>query len=106
MRVGSCVVAVFLVGPVVSDDRWPQTCDAAFSNLIEPLADADKQTLAGHDQGEIILPHDGFGTGIKNRFGLWAGNTALIEDCAGDPDAHPDTASAIIINELVQRLKR
>jgi hypothetical protein len=39
------------------------------------------------------------GQGIRNGFGLWAGNKMLLQSC-GSEDMNPDEASQIIIEAL------
>lgn len=42
---------------------------------------------------------------IRNTFGLWQGNTALIKDALGE-DGHPDCASQAIIELFYDRLNK
>jgi uncharacterized protein DUF6794 len=52
--------------------------------------------------------------GIRNAFGLWQGNAALLKSCAEarygpGPDAmfmHPDDASGVIIEAVWRRLQQ
>lgn len=55
-------------------------------------------------EDDLIQFHHGWGTGIRNSFGLWRGNTALLESC-GAKDIHPDRCSMIIIERVWQRLQ-
>ena len=53
--------------------------------------------------------HFSLGQGIRNEFGLWAGNEELLESCkamAGKTDLHIDSASSVIIKALWERLRQ
>src|SRR5262245_59535730 len=50
----------------------------------------------------LALLHFDLGMGIRNSFGLWAGNRELLEDCGHDD---PDIASAVILARLLERLR-
>ncbi len=47
--------------------------------------------------------HHGLGTGIRNEFGLWRGNTELLADC-GHPEMHADAASSVILKAVWNKL--
>ena len=81
------------------------TCDGATAKLANELPPSEKARLAAMKKDDLILLHHGFGTGIRNEFGLWGGNFALIESCSGSPDTHPDDVSMIIIERLWARLQ-
>lgn len=56
---------------------------------------------------DLIEFHFGWGMGIRNAFGLWGGNEALLQSCAearGYPFIHPDDASMVIIEAVWERL--
>jgi hypothetical protein len=60
-------------------------------------------------ENDLIHLHFGLGMGIRNDFGLWTGNEALIESCrikAGKDDLHIDDTSSVIIKALWERLKK
>tara|TARA_R110002033_G_scaffold81286_1_gene132089 strand:- start:99 stop:392 length:294 start_codon:yes stop_codon:yes gene_type:complete len=84
---------------------WPVTCDSAVAKLAAQLPQSDKEELAAMKRGDLILLHHGFGTGIRNEFGLWGGNFALIKSCSGRRNAHPDDVSMIIIERLWDSLQ-
>ncbi len=42
--------------------------------------------------------------GIRNAYGLWAGNKALLESC-GSANIHPDECSMTIIEAVWDRLQ-
>ena len=55
--------------------------------------------------------HRGWRTGIRNAFGLWKGNRALLASCAARARrgygsvAFPDDAAMVIIDAVWQRLQ-
>lgn len=77
---------------------------------------AMKMTVRSTPKDELILFHHGWGTGIRNAFGLWKGNAALMRSCAearggrtgagtGAAFLHPDSASMVIIEAVWLRLQ-
>ena len=84
---------------------WPTTCDAAVARLATQLPQSEKESLAAMERSDLILLHHGFGTGIRNEFGLWGGNFAFIKSCSGKRNAHPDHVSMIIIERLWDSLQ-
>jgi hypothetical protein len=81
---------------------WPQTVDAAATRILATMKDADKQRVRATKKEDLIRFHHGWGTGIRNDFGLWAGNKDLMADCHA---AHPDDASMVIIEAVWRRLQ-
>ena len=92
-----------------SDDQdWPQTVDAAVDLLVGALSDQDKQRIRAMPKDDLIQFHFGWGMSIRNAFGLWGGNSALMRSCAevsGRAFMHPDDASMVIIEAVWQRLR-
>ena len=65
------------------DNRdWPQTVDEAVDRLLVGLSDKDKETVRSTPKDELYKFHFGWGMGIRNGFGLWQGNAALMKSCA------------------------
>jgi hypothetical protein len=83
-------------------NTWPLTVDAAVDHLLSRMKDADKETVRGTPEADLIRFHFGWGMGIRNAFGLWQGNTQLLESCGG---GHPDDASSVIIRAVWKRLQ-
>jgi hypothetical protein len=92
-----------------SDDQdWPQTVDEAVNRLVGALSEQDKQRIRELPKDDLIQFHFGWGMGIRNAFGLWGGNAALMQSCAevsGRAFMHPDDASMVIIEGVWQRLR-
>ena len=82
---------------------WPSTLNQAVARLIEDMDEADKKMIRDTKKEDLILFHHGWGTGIRNEFGLWRGNTNLLADCHAE---HPDEASMVIIKAVWQRLQK
>jgi hypothetical protein len=81
---------------------WPITLDQAVTRLLDDMDDAEKKAVRDTKKEDLILFHHGLGTGIRNEFGLWRGNTNLLADCHSE---NPDGASMVIINAVWQRLQ-
>jgi hypothetical protein len=56
-------------------------------------------SLRSLGKDELIELHFSLGLNIRNGFGLWDGNQALIDSCAGaaGSTAEPDSVSMMII---------
>jgi hypothetical protein len=95
---------------------WPTTVEEAVDRLLERMPKADKEELRAMPEEELILLHFGMAMSVRNRFGLWAGNEALLADCAATNARKngmelswvwidPDDASMVIIEALWRRLQ-
>ena len=84
-------------------EKWPVTVNATVSDIISQLSEEDKKVIRDTPREDLIGFHHGWGTGIRNYYGLWRGNEALILDACGKP-CHPDTASVKIIEAVWRRL--
>ena len=81
--------------------------EAAVSVLLSGLTEGDREAVKLTPEVGLIEFHHGWGTGIRNDFGLWAGNRPLIESCielGGPACADPDSASQVIIKAVWNRL--
>ncbi len=86
--------------------HWPATLDEAVRELISKLTLKDKTLIAKMSEDEVTGLHPTLGAYIRERFGLWSGNKLLMQSCLleSGKEISEDEASAIIINELWQRL--
>jgi hypothetical protein len=69
----------------------------------------DEILLATMTEDDLIDFHFSLGHHIRNEFGLWSGNDALLESCriiAGRQYLHVDDASSVITKALWLRLKK
>ena len=86
---------------------WPDSVEAAVSFLLANPSDQDKGKVKSTAEDDLIKFHHGWGTGIRNDFGLWADNRPLIESCIelGGPICEDaDSASGVIIKAVWNRL--
>ena len=88
-------------GEPVSPD-YPTSIEAAVRLLqsMVPLEELVKITQMEED--ELIRLHRGLGMAIRNNFGLWKGNKALLLETG---ERHPDDASGVIITALWRTLR-
>ena len=78
---------------------WPKTVDDAVQILLVNLSEEDKETIQNTPPEKLAMFHHGLGTYIRNQFGLWQGNKALVpSDLVWKP--HPDAVSMYIIRKL------
>jgi len=86
----------------------PATVEEAVEDLATRMKLLDLATIAKMDEEELGLLQATLGRYIRNRYGLWTGNKALLESSRrllGNEKASPDEASARIIRELWIRLR-
>lgn len=88
----------------MESDKWPITVKATVVDLLSTMSAESKETVRKTKKDALIKFHHGWGTGIRNHYGLWRGNIALIEDACGKP-CHPDDASMVIIEAVWKALK-
>jgi hypothetical protein len=84
--------------------RVPRTVKEAVATLRQIMKTDDLETIQRMKEDELILLHHGFGTYIRNAFGLWRGNKILRQSC-GAANMHPDAASGVIIYALWKSLQ-
>jgi hypothetical protein len=89
----------------LSPDKWPSTVEATVADLISTLSKEEKAEIRKLKKESLIELHFGFGTYIRNNYGLWRGNEALIKSACGKP-CHPDDASGFIIERLWETLQK
>jgi hypothetical protein len=82
---------------------WPRTVEQAVTNIVASMSAEDKQKVRATKKEDLIQYHHGWGTGIRNGFGLWRGNRELLADCKSQ---HPDGASMVIIEAVWERLQK
>jgi hypothetical protein len=82
---------------------WPKTVDEAVTSILADMKDADRTRIRDTKKEDLISFHHGWGTGIRDEFGLWRGNTNLMTACHAD---HPDDASMVIIEAVWQKLQK
>ena len=85
---------------------WPASLDAAVGILLREMDDESRERIRGMKREELISFHMGWGMGIRNGFGLWGDNEALLLSACGGKRCHPDDASMKIIEAVWERLQQ
>ena len=92
------------------ENPYPQSVQEAVDRLHASISLNDEIRLAASlTEKDLTDFHFSLGHYIRNEFGLWSGNDALLESCriiAGKQYLHVDDASSIIIKALWVRLKK
>jgi hypothetical protein len=82
-------------------EALPSTIDEAVDFILSEMSDEDKKTFRETPRNDLIKYHHGFGTAVRNKLGLWSGNSKLMQ---ATNKQHPDDASMVIIEALWDRL--
>lgn len=85
---------------------WPVTVEQAVERLVTEMDEKSKEAVRQTPREKLFRFHIGWGMGIRNAFGMWKGNTLLLESCGGGKLVHPDDCSPIIIRAVWERLQR
>jgi len=106
MRTPIAVIAMTAIclAHIPAKDKLPKTVDAAVQ-LIKAkwLSKEDKNWIQSNPEDVVAAQlHLGFGTRIRNEFGLWGKNAALRKSCG---EEHPEACSDIIIRALHKSLR-
>lgn len=75
---------------------WPKSVDEAVEKIVGRLTPESRATLLQTSRKELGKFNLSWGMGIRNGYGLWRGNRALLGSC-GDPEMEPDQCSMIIM---------
>jgi hypothetical protein len=107
--VWGCVLWIHVAGaqqePFLGPGQWPTSVEDTVRDLVARLSAEDKERLRATRKEDLIQFHHGWGTGIRNHYGLWRGNQKLIASACGRP-CHPDDASMRIIEAVWQALQK
>jgi hypothetical protein len=90
-----CLLSAFSM----AENEWPKTLNEAVSNILNTMDEESKNKVRQTPKDDLIKYHHGWGTGIRNEFGLRKGNKELILSACGKP-CHPDDASMKIIEAV------
>jgi hypothetical protein len=80
----------------------------AVHRLTAEMPLKDRTTLSNMTENELYTLNFTLGSYIRNHFGIWTGNTALMDSCrriSDNPSLHEKDASSVIIRELWKYLK-
>jgi hypothetical protein len=86
----------------------PRSVDTAVMRLIETLQLKDRASIANLQPEELDHLRSGLGDYIKQNFGFYSGNTALLQSCAEVGRLSrplPDEACAVILRALWKELR-
>ena len=83
----------------------PTTVEGVVHDIITRLPAEDRALIKSTRKQDLIKFHLGWGTHIRNRYGLWQSNSKLVEEACGGP-CHPDDASMLIIQAVWQALQK
>ena len=89
--------------------KLPKSVEEAVNHLLSDLSLNNEIQLSVLQEDDLANLHFSFGHHIRNSFGLWTGNDALLESCrlvSGNQDLHVDDASMVIVKALWERVKK
>jgi hypothetical protein len=90
------------LGMKIKPGLHPTTTEAAVRALVSLVPQDEQIRIVAMTQDDLGSLHLSLGQWIRNYFGLWKGNVALLHATgAGDPDG----ASEVIIKAFWQRLR-
>lgn len=81
----------------------PRTKLEAIAMLRKVLSPEDLDRIRGMKPNDLIKLHHGFGTWLRNAFGLWLADSPLRDELGG---GHPDSASTALIEAFWEDLQR
>jgi hypothetical protein len=76
---------------------WPNSLDDAVKICLLTMTAAEKSELKNTSEENLIMAHFGWAVNMRNEFGMWQENTALIKSCCAN---NPDEASMVIVKEV------
>ncbi|BBB68136.1 hypothetical protein UNDYM_3883 [Undibacterium sp. YM2] len=94
--------------PYPDASSWPASCGQAVSQFLAKLDNNSKQALRKTKYAELKDHAVLWGMLVRNRFGLWRGNSALIASCVAmrpGSSAYPEDISWVIVEEGWKRLQ-
>lgn len=90
-------------------NRPPVSVAEAVSRLIAEMPLKDRATVSNMTERELYTLNFTLGAYIRNHFGIWTGNQALMISCrevSENPNLPQKDASSVIIKELWKTLKK
>ena len=92
-----------------NENPHPLTVEEAVDKLRAYISLNEEVLLASATEEDLAGFHFSIGHYIRDAFGLWSGNEALLESCRIITDTqylHVDDASMVILKVLWQRIKK
>jgi uncharacterized protein DUF6794 len=90
-----------LLGP----ETWPTSVAETVRDIVRRMPEKDKELIRTTKKKDLIRFHHGWGTGIRNYYGLRRGNEKLMLSACGRP-CDADEASMVIIEAVWQALQK
>ncbi len=59
--------------------KWPRSAEQAVDRLMTELPAKEKRAIHAMKKDDLIVLHFGLGLYIRNFYGLWRGNQALMQ---------------------------
>lgn len=81
---------------------YPATIETAVRLLQYMVPPEELVKITHMEEGDLIASCFDLGIWVRNNFGLWKGNNALLHETG---NRHPDDASAVIITALWRTLR-
>jgi len=80
-------------------ESWPSTVDEAVDRLLSDFPADDVDWMRRSPKDEVVSQlYMGYGTGVRNEFGLWGGNDALRGSCRKyDPEGGGAEGCSVVI---------
>jgi hypothetical protein len=107
VRIALFTLVLLILGCTSTDSviksQPPSTLNEAVSRLQSTLPQKDLNTLKSGTEQDLHKYHHGFGTGLRNSWGLWS-NSKLSNWFNDKGIHHPDDMSSIIIMSLYREL--
>lgn len=101
----ACLIAIPAVcaADVPADPPLPRSVEEAVARIKSDWLSADdRERLLRSPPGVALQLHLGLGMRVRNQFGLWRGNDALLASCGR---AHPDDCSGVILEALWRSIR-
>jgi hypothetical protein len=87
---------------VIGQQQWT----LQLKTSSKSLSAKDKESIRNTKKESLIMFHHGWGTGIRNHYGLWRGNNLLFKDVCGKEECNPYHASMLIIEKVWELLQK
>ena len=87
----------------MNDSTWPKTLDEAVKICLLTSTPQQKELIKNTPREELALFHPGWALNMRNEFGLWEGNSELVESCGA---SEPDGASMVVVKTVWTELNR
>ncbi|BCT93658.1 hypothetical protein LYSHEL_26850 [Lysobacter helvus] len=82
---------------------WPSTVDEAVDRLLGDMPADDVDWMRRNPKEDVVGHlYMGYGTGVRNEFGLWGDNDALRKSCGTDD---PEGCSVVIIEAMWNKVQ-